>query len=141
MLLTHIDSKYTLKETRTLPFELIVSLDYQVSAKGLFILDDGLSSECKQQQITVLGRVAYDVAKSTDLVCLCTPGRLDIQVSGDYREHPDLRSVTILGVLEKPESCRVAGRDVSFYYDRDLQRLQMVELGVSLHQDLEMLWA
>ncbi|WWD21811.1 hypothetical protein CI109_106299 [Kwoniella shandongensis] len=44
IVLLHEKSQYTLKDTRERPFALLVSLDRQESAEGVFLLDDGLSS-------------------------------------------------------------------------------------------------
>jgi alpha-glucosidase (family GH31 glycosyl hydrolase) len=47
ILLLHVESKYTLAETRKEPLELVVSLDDSAEANGVFYLDDGLSLESK----------------------------------------------------------------------------------------------
>ncbi|KAJ7610198.1 glycosyl hydrolases family 31-domain-containing protein [Roridomyces roridus] len=128
--LGHINIRaYTVEETRTGPFELLVSLAAGGGAFGSAYLDDGISDP---------------PGPSTTVIFHATKGALEIQSQDNFEVAQKMAAVTVLGVSRKPMEVVVvvvAGKEAkNFVYKIATQELVVSGLEVDLNRDTKVTW-
>ncbi|EIW74552.1 glycoside hydrolase family 31 protein [Coniophora puteana RWD-64-598 SS2] len=124
-LLLHAEPGYTINETRSGPYELLVSLDKDGNAFGTAYVDDGESDP---------------PGDSRTLSFATQGGALTISSQGSYGIAQKLESVTILGV-QKPSSVSVGGQAVgNFTYLDATQELVVRNVTVDLNEGTKVTW-
>jgi alpha-glucosidase len=113
---------YTIKETSSGPYELLVHLANDGYAHGAAYIDDGESSP---------------PGPATELKFSASKGQLKIDASGKYKVASKLEKLTVLGVGAKPSTIKVGGKSVPFTYDAEVQRV-VVE---NLSKDATVTWS
>ncbi|KAF2219453.1 glycosyl hydrolases family 31-domain-containing protein, partial [Elsinoe ampelina] len=98
----------TTRESRGLPWEVVVALDGRGRAKGGVYVDDG-ESVVQERTLWVEFRAGE--------------GRVQVRAEGEWVERQALGNVTVLGVGRRPKEVRFEGREVGFEYDRDVGKL------------------
>ncbi|PCH40075.1 glycoside hydrolase family 31 protein [Wolfiporia cocos MD-104 SS10] len=125
-ILLHAQPAYTINETRSGPYALLVSLSANGSASSTAYIDDGET---------------IPPTPNTTLTFIATHGVLKISGAGDFEVQQDLANVTILGVASQPESVGVEGvHDINWEYFPRQQELVLTDLGLDLNEDLTIFW-
>ncbi|KAL4070257.1 glycoside hydrolase family 31 protein [Scleroderma citrinum] len=134
ILLLHAKPAYTIYETRSGPYALLVSLDGEGNGCGDAFVDDGD------------GTFAFDGAGEADLGrnLVFTAGGRKLHVGsgwGSYHIDQLLNRITILGVGEKPQRVVVQGQEVSEWeYDGSIGELNIGDLALDLNGDVDVNW-
>lgn len=129
ILLLHAKPAYTIYETRSGPYELLVSLDGEGNACGDAFVDDGDGAF----DGTDLGK---------NLVFKAGGGKLSVRSgTGSYHIGQSLERVTVLGVGEKPQKVVVQGQGVTgWQYDGTIGELDIGCFSVDLNGDVDVSW-
>jgi len=128
VLLLHAKPAYTIYETRSGPYELLVSLDGEGNACGDAFVDDGDG--------------AFGADSGRNLVFKAGGGKLSVgSGTGSYLVGQPLERVTVLGVGEKPQRVVVQGQEVTGWeYDETIGKLDICGFSVDLNGDVEVSW-
>lgn len=95
------EAGYTVNESRSKPFSLLVALDMEGKASGKLYLDDGESLEVDSSLY-----VNFNVNE----------GKLLSAPFGSYKVDQPLANITILGVQDEPKNMTFDGKDIKFKY-------------------------
>ncbi|PCH40069.1 glycoside hydrolase family 31 protein [Wolfiporia cocos MD-104 SS10] len=126
-ILLHAQPAYTINETRSGPYALLVSLSANGSASGTAYIDDGET---------------IPPTPNTTLTFIAADGLLNINSGGDFEVQQNLSTVTILGVTNQPESVGVKGvHDTNWEYFPSQEELVLTDLGLNLNDDITIFWA
>ncbi|EIW75819.1 glycoside hydrolase family 31 protein [Coniophora puteana RWD-64-598 SS2] len=124
-LLLHAKPGYTINETRSGPYGLLVSLNKGGNAFGTAYVDDGESDPPGDSRI---------------LSFVAQGGALTISSQGSYDIEQKLESVTVLGV-QKPSSVSVGGQAVAnFTYLDATQELVVGSVTMDLNKGTTITW-
>lgn len=119
---------YTIEETRSGGYSLLVSLAADGTAFGTAYIDDGLS---------------VPPTPHLDLTFSVQSARLSIKSQGDFSLSESLDTITILGADEaQSASVEVNAQEHSAWsYDPDVQELVLSGLGLDLNDANSISWA
>ncbi|EKM60245.1 glycoside hydrolase family 31 protein [Phanerochaete carnosa HHB-10118-sp] len=126
-ILLHAKTGYTIAETRTSPYALLISQASDGYAFGSAYMDDGESLPPTPNR-----SVQFHAIR----------GELKIENSGTYEVEPKLESVTVLGT-QKPTAVSVSGTMLpaeSWTYDESKMELVVNELEVDLNEATTIQW-
>jgi len=129
-ILLHEKPGYTTAESRSGPFELLVSLDASDMASGYAYLDDGISLPGHTGVITNR-TLSFAVRDKT----------LTIQSRGEYLVPEYLSRVIIIGPTSM-DHVQISGQLHPFFsYETRIGRLNISGLELSLNSDVTLSWA
>nr|XP_019012327.1 alpha-glucosidase [Kwoniella pini CBS 10737]OCF51108.1 alpha-glucosidase [Kwoniella pini CBS 10737] len=128
VLLIYDQPEYTVKETRDGGYGIIVVLDGKGYAEGDAKIDDGSS---------------YPVTELTCLTFVATENCLTTTTSGNYHIDNNLKSVTIIGVWNKPSRISLNGQEIGddqIDYDKSVGQVKVTGLRGDLNNKWELKW-
>ncbi|OCH87273.1 hypothetical protein OBBRIDRAFT_169586 [Obba rivulosa] len=126
-LLLHAQPAYTINETRSGPYSLLVSQAADGYAFGTAYVDDGET---------------IPPTPNRTLTIHAQRGEVRVQSQGDYDVTQKLAAVTVLGAAQtKPDRVLVQGSAASSWeFDEGLQRLVVSDLELNLNQPVTISW-
>ncbi|KAF8587460.1 glycoside hydrolase family 31 protein [Ramaria rubella] len=125
-LLLHDQPAYTVEETRSGPYAILVSLSAGGSAFGTAYIDDGISSP---------------PGPSSTLTMEARSGEVVVTRSGSFNIAQQLATVTILGVTSKPREVQVNGKTISGWeYLAAQDKVLLQNLAANLNDRVTVTW-
>ncbi|KAF8510825.1 glycosyl hydrolases family 31-domain-containing protein [Hysterangium stoloniferum] len=125
-LLLHNKPGYTIEETRSGPYALLVSLSSSGSAFGTAYIDDGIS---------------FPPGPSTMVMIRAAPGNVVLSGQGSFKIEQELSKITVLGIQQKPSRVELNGKTVQgWQYLSAQDKLVVSSINANLNQHNTLSW-